>query len=147
MAKVEKLIIVLIDIDGFAKHCEGKKPEELFRFMSNYYAVADNVISALNGTVIKFIGDAVLSTFPTSITSNLEVTFHNLKTSFETWLTDKIPDCRVNIKAHIGQVAIGEISTMNHKWTDIIGKEVNKTFLLYGKGIVFSNELLSLIDR
>jgi len=57
MAKVEKLIIVLIDIDGFAKYCESKKPEELFRFMSNYYSIADNVISALNGTVIKRLGN------------------------------------------------------------------------------------------
>ncbi|MBW7888852.1 MAG: adenylate/guanylate cyclase domain-containing protein [Bacteroidetes bacterium] len=55
--------IMFSDIEGFTSISETKKPKELVAFLNNYFSAANDVFFKHDGTIDKFIGDAVMVQF------------------------------------------------------------------------------------
>jgi adenylate cyclase len=56
------LTILFTDIAGFTSISEGMDPDELARLMNEYFQTAvQNCIHATDGTVVKYIGDAIFA--------------------------------------------------------------------------------------
>ena len=55
--------IMFSDIEGFTSISEGKKPKELVEFLNNYFSTASDICLKHEGTIDKFIGDAVMVQF------------------------------------------------------------------------------------
>src|SRR5262249_47425602 len=55
-----EVTILFTDIAGFTDISEHADPEKLMRYTSRYLAALTEVIMAHNGTVDKFVGDAVM---------------------------------------------------------------------------------------
>jgi len=56
------LTILFTDIAGFTTISEGMDPDELARLMNEYFQTAvQNCIHATDGTVVKYIGDAIFA--------------------------------------------------------------------------------------
>src|SRR5437867_12829 len=61
---LSKRIIVLIDLAGFAKASQSAGDLNIAAFLQDYYTACDEIMVRKGGTVIKFMGDACLATFP-----------------------------------------------------------------------------------
>ena len=55
--------IMFSDIEGFTSISEGKKPKELVEFLNSYFSTASDICLKHEGTIDKFIGDAVMVQF------------------------------------------------------------------------------------
>ncbi|MFA6457075.1 MAG: adenylate/guanylate cyclase domain-containing protein, partial [Bacteroidota bacterium] len=55
--------IMFSDIEGFTSISETKKPKELVEFLNNYFSAANDIFFKHDGTIDKFIGDAVMVQF------------------------------------------------------------------------------------
>lgn len=55
--------VLFLDIRGFTRISERLLPEHVFELLNDYFAVAVPAVKAANGTVDKFIGDALMAVF------------------------------------------------------------------------------------
>ncbi len=53
--------VLFLDLVGFTTYAEGRDPETVRETLTQYFAVARDVIGRYGGTVEKFIGDAVMA--------------------------------------------------------------------------------------
>ncbi len=55
--------VLFSDIEGFTQISETKKPKELVAFLNYYFSAASDIFLKHDGTIDKFIGDAVMVQF------------------------------------------------------------------------------------
>jgi class 3 adenylate cyclase len=53
--------VLFLDLVGFTAHAEQRDPEDVRELLEGYFATARTVIERLDGTLEKFIGDAVMA--------------------------------------------------------------------------------------
>lgn len=140
-AALRKLVFVLADIDGYSDFTCARESLEIFHLMSSYYEVADAVISEEQGELIKTIGDAIFFVFPDDVLPDFEKRIRHIKDALDGWLGQVKHGLNVSILAHVGEAAIGPITTPSTRWIDTFGNDVNELFMMTGKGIVFSDRL------
>ena len=56
-----EITIFFSDIAGFTTICEKMKPNELLILLSDYFAAMSTLINSSGGTLLEFIGDAILA--------------------------------------------------------------------------------------
>jgi len=57
----QQITLMFTDIEGFTSISEKLSPEEVMKLMSDYFEVLTNALTRHNGTVDKFIGDAIMA--------------------------------------------------------------------------------------
>lgn len=114
--KQTEISILFADIRGFTHFSENIKPEELVKILNRYLAVAADSVLAQQGTIDKFLGDAIMAWFNAPIPQ----TDHALRA----------------VKAAIGiRDAVSELK-----------KQVpEKYHLSFGAGIHFGEAILGLV--
>src|SRR5689334_4929871 len=75
-----KRIIVLIDLAGYSKAFQSTPDEKMAAFLHDFYVACEETITSRNGQIIKFIGDACLSVFPTDEAQNAVEAVQEVKT-------------------------------------------------------------------
>ena len=65
--RVQDVAVLFCDIRDFTRLSEAMRPEELMNFVSDYQSRMVDAVFAHNGTLDKFIGDAVMATFGTPV--------------------------------------------------------------------------------
>ncbi len=55
--------VMFVDVCGFTKICEQYEPDVVVQMLNNYFDIIVTTITEYNGSVDKFIGDAVMSVF------------------------------------------------------------------------------------
>jgi adenylate cyclase len=141
----ENLIVVFIDMRGFAKLTESMADEDIFQLISDFSERTGHSLHGSNGRVIKFIGDAALITFPDDDPAGTAEILRQLKTDIDSWLQSSGYPNSLAIRVHIGPVISGMIGTEEDKRLDIIGNTVNQTAMLKGGEFVMSDELQAAI--
>ncbi len=70
IATTERRLVTTLfcDLVDFTGLCEGTDPEDVDRFLRDYYAVARRIIGLYGGAVEKFVGDAVVGVFGLPLT-------------------------------------------------------------------------------
>lgn len=61
--KPKEITIFFSDIEGFTTICDMMTPNDVLFMLSKYFKVMSNIISKLGGTLLEFIGDAILATW------------------------------------------------------------------------------------
>merc|ERR1719326_1122506 len=56
-----ELTIFFSDIAGFTTICESLSPKELYLLLFSYFEEMSNIIANSDGTLIEYIGDAILA--------------------------------------------------------------------------------------
>ncbi len=59
--------VLFVDLVGFTPLSEGRDPEEVRELLSEYFAIARQVVSRYGGVIEKFIGDAVMAVWGTPV--------------------------------------------------------------------------------
>ena len=55
-----EVLVAFTDLTQFARYVRGRTNREIFETMSHYYELVGDIVSEGGGTVVKFMGDAIL---------------------------------------------------------------------------------------
>ena len=59
--------VLFVDLVGFTPLSEGRDPEEVRELLTDYFAIARQVVGRYGGVIEKFIGDAVMAVWGTPV--------------------------------------------------------------------------------
>ena len=59
----KEITIFFSDIEGFTTICDKMSPNDVLFMLSQYFKAMSAIISKLGGTLLEFIGDAILATW------------------------------------------------------------------------------------
>jgi class 3 adenylate cyclase len=130
--KRRAVTILFADIRGFTSFSENKPSEQLVEILNQYLALAVEAVLAQEGTLDKFMGDAVMALF----NAPLPQSGHTLRAvraalAMQQAMADhnaSIPDSSClsfGIGIHVGQAVVGNIGTVQQMNYTAIGDTVN----------------------
>jgi class 3 adenylate cyclase len=133
-------LIVVTDLERFAAESARRSDLEVADAIHQYYALAATTVEGAGGRVIKFLGDACLAVFPTNAADQAIDALLAFRVECDA-LTRRLGwQSTVQIRAHAGIVAAGELGVGASRRYDIIGRNVNLTFRLASNGMTLSPE-------
>jgi adenylate cyclase len=131
--------VMVCDIRGFSTMSEIMPEEELARTLGEWFRDVGNIVHETNGTVDKFIGDAVLAYWPQDTKDGQEVRSalaSALKlqeaASKRHWPGSDQKPFRIAVAMHHGVVTCGNIGIDAQRDATIIGDTVNTVFRIEG---------------
>ncbi|MBW4521581.1 MAG: GAF domain-containing protein [Scytolyngbya sp. HA4215-MV1] len=132
LAPTRKDITILFsDIRNFTTQCEELSPEEIVRYLNEYFTQMVEVIFSHQGTVNKFVGDMIVALFgaPSPLVDSekraIETAIEmqkRLRTLPTQWIRDNF---NTGIGISSGRVVVGNIGSPRHMDYTAIGDEVN----------------------
>ncbi len=132
----KSVAVLFCDIRGFTTASEKKPPEEIVFELNEYLNAMTNAIVSSNGTIDKFIGDAVMAVFGGVIplenpSSAALLASQKMKENLISLNDDRktrgLLSIRNGIGLHFGEVYLGAIGSENRKDYTVIGDTVNTT--------------------
>jgi adenylate cyclase len=139
-------IIALSDITYFTKASQSRSNRETFDLLSKFYELTGDIIEKFGGKVIKFMGDSALIIFEIDHAKESIKALRSLVEKSSELLSHFNPECRLNIKVHVGTVVVGLLGVSNEKRLDIIGNSINELFRLQSGGFVISEKVQELLN-
>jgi PAS domain S-box-containing protein len=128
------ITILFADIRGFTSFSEKQTPEELVAVLNHYLAAAAEAVLAEEGTVDKFLGDAVMAWFNAPLpqpdhTLRAVKAALCLRTAVQELHAKLPPEGRLSfgVGIHYGDVVLGLIGTEKRVEYTAIGDSVNTT--------------------
>ncbi len=135
-------IIAFADVTGYHRLiCAQLKPEEVFAFLGEFYAVAQAALAGTEGRIVKFIGDAAMVVFPAERPGEAVAALRKLQGAVNEFLARAGYESQLRIRAHVGPVAVGVLGSGELERFDIAGLAVNEAALLGRGEWVLSEEL------
>ncbi|MGF1626394.1 MAG: adenylate/guanylate cyclase domain-containing protein [Alphaproteobacteria bacterium] len=126
--------VLFIDIIGFTRRCEGLGAIETMHFLRAFHRRMDAAVFAHDGTLDKYIGDAVMATFGTPRTgprdaANALACSVAVQDIVDDWSRQLVaggaPPLQVGIGVHYGPVVTGDIGGEQRLEFAVIGDTVN----------------------
>ena len=143
--------VLFSDIEGFTSISETKSPKELVAFLNEYFAGATKIYLKYNGTIDKFIGDAVMVLFGAPVRSE----DHALQAcrgayEFHRSLRQLMKDARAKgepvfstrIGINSGKMIVGSIGSSLRMEYTAIGDTVNLASRLEGVNKFYGTSLM-----
>jgi class 3 adenylate cyclase len=134
------LLIAFADLTRFAAQSLRVSDEELADTVDALYQRVAARVTAANGRVVKFIGDATLVVFAPSEADAGVAALLDLKSEVDQWMASIGWECRMMIKIHFGSAIAGPFAAAAGGRFDVIGKAVNTTAMLDSTGVALSAE-------
>ena len=126
--------VMMADLRGFTSISDKLQPEVVTDMLNHFLGKMTDIISSHKGTVIEFIGDAILAVFGAPLESDTQVedavaaaiSMQNKMSAVNKYNTSKgYPDIEMGIGLHKGDVFIGNIGSENMMRYNVIGQAVN----------------------
>ncbi len=146
-----ELSILFSDIAGFSSFSQDMTPEELVSFMNEYLNAMTNIVMRNNGTLDKYIGDAVMAFWGAPV-SLKDHAFRACKTAIEmrdkliemkaAWREQNLPDINVRIGVNTGEVIVGNIGSEKRFDYTAMGDDVNLASRLEGANKQYGTYLM-----
>jgi len=126
--------ILFTDIRSFTALAEHLEPSEVVHILNDYFAAVVEIVQKYEGTLDKFIGDAVMAVFGTPISHKndeeravraaLEMNdrFQLLK---QKWVREGYPEIEIGIGINTGEVIAGNVGSLQKLAYTVIGNSVN----------------------
>ncbi len=131
-----EVTLLCSDIRGFTKMAQSLDPDEVVEILNDYFHHIVPPIFACDGTVDKYIGDAVLAVFG----SHQPDVDHHFKAVQSAWAMQQaiaalnnlrnqegLVTCEMGIGVHCGEVVHGFIGSADRMEYTVIGDPVNRT--------------------
>lgn len=160
---VEKeLVVMFTDIKSFTTISEQLSPQMLTHQLSEYFDLMERIISKYEGTIDKYIGDAVMSFWgaPTDVNNPAEKAVQcaieiqqELKKLNDDWEDSTVARFDTRVGVHIGKTLVGNIGSKKRMNYTIIGDTVNVASRLeginknYGTSIIISEDVYNIVNQ
>ena len=147
----QDVTIFFMDIRGFTKMSEKLPAEQVVKILNKYFDIATSILFKYDGTVDKFVGDAVMAVFnaPTAVKDHEEKALRaalEIQHAIKEW--GKI---KVGIGLHTGAAIIGNIGSKHKMDYTAIGDTVNIAARFEGQteagDIVISKEIYDKVKH
>jgi len=154
--KERDITIMFTDIQNFTQITEEIQPEELMTHLCDYFDELTNIIKSHNGTIDKYIGDAIMAFWNAPIADEM----HSLNACQAAidiqarlellnaeWKKQGKPQFITRIGIATGKALVGNIGSYNRLNYTVLGDTVNEASRLevlnkvYGTGIIISEKL------
>ena len=151
------LTVLFTDLKGFTSFSESVAPELLSRVITEYLQAMTRVVFQHQGTVDKFIGDAVMA-FWNAPLDDPDHALHACEAALDMqaalaalgdrWEAEGLPRQRMRIGVHTGTASVGNMGTSERFAYTALGDTVNLAARLeplnneYGTWICISQETL-----
>lgn len=150
--------IMFLDIRGFTPFSEKKSPEEIVDYQNKIFSFMIERVNEHHGIINQFMGDGFMATFGAPISNENDcqnavnaalAIINDIKIKNEKKL---IPETKLGIGLHAGEVVTGNVGTSIRKQYSITGNVVILASRLeqltkkYSSQILISKEVLNRID-
>lgn len=137
----KELTILFSDIRGFTTLSERIPPEQVSSLLNHYFTAMTRILFAHDGTLDKFIGDAILAFFGDPVHQEdhparalacavaMQEQAASLRTAFE---AEGKPPLHMGVAVHTGPVVVGNNGSETNFVYTVIGDAVNLTSRLQG---------------
>lgn len=126
--------VLFSDIRDFTKISNSLQPEIVVKMLNEYFSVMNSIIFKYNGTLDKYIGDAIMAEFGIPISSEND-TYNAVKTGLEMldaleelnreWEERGLVPFRIGISINTGFVISGNVGSLETLNFTVIGDTVN----------------------
>jgi len=158
----KELSVIFTDIRGFTSMSEQLEPEKLAQFLNSYLTPMTEIIFKHEGTLDKYIGDALMAIFGAPLVQQdhaqraclaaLDMS-DKLNLLQQQWSAQGLPAIEIGIGINSGPMAVGNMgSEMRFDYT-VIGDNVNLASRLeginkeYGTRIIISESTYLLVKN
>ncbi|MBF0102631.1 MAG: PAS domain-containing protein [Desulfobacterales bacterium] len=131
-----RITIMMTDLRGFTSLSEQLSPEKVVGIINNYLEYMTEIILRYKGTIIEFIGDAILALFGApmvqddhaqrAIACSIEMQ-QAMKSVNEKNRSQNLPEVEMGIGLNTGEVVIGNIGSEQRAKYAVVGSNVNLT--------------------
>jgi len=147
----KRATVLVSDVRNFTTMSEKLPPEEVVEFLNEYFSEMVSVVTKYEGTLDKFIGDAILAVFGAPIThlddakravfTALEMQ-EKLKEFNKKRVTKGKSEIRIGIAVHTGNLVAGNIGSEIRMEYTVVGDTVNLTSRLEPLNKQFGTKIL-----
>jgi adenylate cyclase len=122
------------DVRGFTTLSENKSPEEVVALLNSYFELMVAVITKYNGTINKFIGDAIMVLYgapvlpgnsPEKMAENAVRTAIEMQETMKSSADPRLKLIQMGIGITTGHSVVGNIGAKKHKDYTAIGDRIN----------------------
>lgn len=129
---------LLTDLKGFLRVTSHLSPAQQMDFLNKHFERLGQVVEKHEGTLDKFMGDALLVTFNTGTRQPDHATravrcAWGIMESLRTWDDPDADKMHIGIGISSGRAAVGNLGTTTYNEFTAIGKPVNAAALLSGR--------------
>jgi len=155
-----RVAVMFTDIRGFTPLSERMKPDEIAKLLTEYFTEMVDCVFRHNGTLDKFIGDAVMAQWGAPIAADDDAdkameTALDMMTALDTlnvrWEAEGRPTLQIGIGITIGEAFAGNIGSERRLEYTVIGDTVNTASRLCSEAaegeILLSEQLLAALKH
>ena len=144
--QVEKEMTILFsDIRDFTSISEKMTPQDNFDYLNAYLGQMAPIIKQYQGFIDKYIGDAIMALFPTSVDNALKGAIAMLKTlaKYNKILQyTEFDTIHIGIGLHTGKLMLGTVGGQNRMDSTVISDAVNLASRIEGLTKIYHTPLL-----
>lgn len=129
------LTVLFSDIRDFTPKSEKLPPEKIVQLLNDYFTVMTDIVFKYEGTLDKFMGDAIMAIFGAPLPQKdhaeraslaaLEM-LEALEKHKKTWVEKYgLDDFKIGIGIHTGEMAVGNMGSLKRFNYTVIGDSVN----------------------
>jgi adenylate cyclase len=156
--EVREVSVLFADISGFTAMSEKMSPSAVALLLNDYLARMTEVIFKYEGTLDKYIGDAIMAVFgaPLDMPDHAERAIRaalEMQERLAEWNAERKdgPGFRVRIGINSGKAVAGEIGSVNKKEYTVLGDAVNTASRLESSvaepgSVVIGQQTLALVE-
>ena len=131
--EVREVSVLFADICGFTSMSENMSPSLVSLMLNDYLSRMTDVIFKYEGTLDKYIGDAIMAVFgaPLDMPDHAERAIRTaleMQERLSEWNAERkpgTPELRIRIGINSGNAVAGEIGSINKKEYTVLGDTVN----------------------
>ena len=159
--KLKRVTLLFSDVVNFTSVSESYPPEKLVVHLSEYFEEVTQIIMKANGTIDKYIGDAVMAFWGAPIVDKDQALNacraalalqHRLGNLNRQWAVEGKPVLETRVGIHTGDVIVGNMGSSDRMNYTALGDTVNLaarlegTNKMYHTSIIISEEVLSEVQ-
>jgi adenylate cyclase len=146
-----EVTVLFSDIAGFTGISEGLTPENLIRLLNEYFSGMTDIILNSNGTVDKYIGDAIMAFWgaPLPLAGHAEKACRAalamqiaIRPLQESWQKRGLPPMQARLGLHTGQAVVGNVGSKDRFNYTVMGDAVNLASRLEGVNKIYGTHII-----
>jgi len=156
--EIQNVTILQCDIRGFSKKVNEMNPIDVVGMINYYFTEMTDIIQKNNGTILDFVGDAILVVFGAPLTSvcqgddaiHAALQMQREMIRINEWnKANFYPELEIGIGIHSGEAILGTLGSQKHLKYDAIGRTVSNAAEIEAKAsggeILVSEETMKLV--